>query len=126
MPTRLVSDPLPVAHTRFLCKAAPCRSAPTQTTRHICLSCEEFIAESYPHRYNRATQGGPMGRLLSAILLVGALGVLPAAAQEQVDQPMVGRIKQEGLQRSRARELYLTLTDRIGSRLTGSPSHIQA
>jgi carboxypeptidase Q len=67
-----------------------------------------------------------MRRLLSAILLAGALGALTAAAQEQVDLPMVGRIKQEGLQRSRARELYLTLTDRIGARLTGSPSHVQA
>jgi hypothetical protein len=67
-----------------------------------------------------------MRRLLSAILLAGALGALTAAAQEQVDLPMVGRIKQEGLQRSRARELYFALTDRIGARLTGSPSHVQA
>jgi carboxypeptidase Q len=39
---------------------------------------------------------------------------------------MVARIKEEGLQRSRARELYVTLTDTIGARLTGSPSHVQA
>src|SRR5262245_25514506 len=39
---------------------------------------------------------------------------------------MAARIKEEGLQRSRAQELYLTLSDRIGARLTGSPSHMQA
>ena len=54
------------------------------------------------------------------------LGTLPAAAQEPVDLAMIGRIKQEGLQRSHAQEMYLTLTDRIGARLTGSPAHVQA
>src|SRR5688572_14973452 len=39
---------------------------------------------------------------------------------------MAGRIKEEGLQRSRAEELYLTLSDAIGARLTGSPSHARA
>ena len=39
---------------------------------------------------------------------------------------MAGRIREEGLQRSRAQELYLTLSDAIGARLTGSPSHMQA
>src|SRR4030095_7281404 len=36
------------------------------------------------------------------------------------------RIKDEGLQRSRAQEMYLTLTDGIGARLTGSPAHLQS
>jgi hypothetical protein len=54
------------------------------------------------------------------------LGILPAAAQEPIDLAMIGRIKQEGLQRSRAQEMYLTLTDRIGARLTGSPAHVQS
>jgi len=52
--------------------------------------------------------------------------MVPAAAQEPVDFAMIGRIKQEGLQRSRAQEMYLSLTDRIGARLTGSPAHLQA
>jgi hypothetical protein len=39
---------------------------------------------------------------------------------------MIGRIKQEELQRSHAQEMYLDLTDRIGSRLTGSPVHVAA
>jgi carboxypeptidase Q len=67
-----------------------------------------------------------MRRLLSVTLIATVLGILPAAAQEPVDLAMVARIKQEGLQRSRARELYFTLTDRIGARLTGSPAHMQA
>ena len=66
-----------------------------------------------------------MSRLLFATLVV-ALIVLPVSAQESVDLSMVALIKQEGLQRSRALELYFTLTDRIGARLTGSPSHKQA
>ena len=64
-----------------------------------------------------------MRRLFSVTLIATMLGILPAAAQEPVDLAMVARIKQEGLQRSRARELYFTLTDRIGARLTASPAH---
>jgi len=63
---------------------------------------------------------------LLATFLIATLGILPAAAQEPVDLAMVGRIKQEGLQRSRAQEIYLTLTDRIGARLTASPAYTQA
>ena|SRR6188474_763698 len=73
-----------------------------------------------------SSTGGTMRRHLSATLLAIALVVQPAAAQETVDLAMVARIKQEGLQRSRARELFMTLTDRIGARLTGSPAHKQA
>jgi carboxypeptidase Q len=67
-----------------------------------------------------------MRRLLSATLLAGALGALSVAVQEPVDLAMVARVKQEGLQRSHAKELYFALTDGIGARLTGSPSHLQA
>ena len=66
------------------------------------------------------------GRLpLAAILCTAAL-VMGAAAQERVDLSMVARIKDEGLRRSRASDLYLTLADTVGARLTGSPSHMQA
>jgi hypothetical protein len=61
-----------------------------------------------------------------AILIAATLGILPAAAQEPLDLAMVGRIKQEGLQRSRAQEIYFTLTDQIGARLTASPAYTQA
>jgi hypothetical protein len=67
-----------------------------------------------------------MRRLLFATILAAILIVLPVAAQESIDLAMVARIKQEGQQRSRARELFMTLTDRIGARLTGSPAHVQA
>src|SRR5262245_16685690 len=67
-----------------------------------------------------------MGRLLYTVLLVATLGVVPAGAQEPVDLAMVNRIKLEGLQRSRAQEIYFTLTDQIGARLTGSPAYTQA
>jgi hypothetical protein len=61
-----------------------------------------------------------------ALALVAAIALTVVGAQERVDQAMVTRIKEEGLQRSRARQLYLTLTDTIGARLTGSPAHNQA
>ena len=67
-----------------------------------------------------------MRSLLSAALIGTALAALPAAAQEPVDRAMLARIKDEGLQRSRAQGLYFALTDGIGARLTGSPSHVQA
>src|SRR5262245_9525954 len=67
-----------------------------------------------------------MRRLFSAALISVALAALTAAAQEPVDRAMLARIKDEGLQRSRARDLYFALTDGIGARLTGSPSHMQA
>ena len=67
-----------------------------------------------------------MRSLLSAALIGAALAALPATAQEPVDRAMLARIKDEGLQRSRAQELYFALTDGIGARLTGSPSHVQA
>ena len=67
-----------------------------------------------------------MSRLLSSLLIAVTVGMVPSIAQEPVDLAMIGRIKQEGLQRSRAQEMYLALTDRIGSRLTGSPAHVAA
>ena len=71
-----------------------------------------------------------MRRLLSSILIVATLGIVPSAAQEPAREPidlaMIGRIKVEGLQRSHAQAMYLNLTDRIGARLTGSPSYTQA
>ena len=67
-----------------------------------------------------------MRRLLPAAGLFISAAVISVAAQESVDTAMVGRIKQEGLERSRAATLYLTLTDVIGARLTASPAFTQA
>ena len=63
-------------------------------------------------------------RSLAVAVVVASLAVA-VEAQERVDLATVARIRDEGLQRSRVRELYLTLTDAIGARLTGSPAHVQ-
>lgn len=63
-------------------------------------------------------------RSLIVILLV-SVGVI-AAAQERVDSDMLGRIRAESQQRSRALSLYLALTDELGARLTASPAHTAA
>src|SRR5687767_9386949 len=55
-----------------------------------------------------------------------AFGTAAASAQEAVDRAMTARIRAEGLERSRAPELFYELTDRIGPRLTGSPGHNRA
>jgi carboxypeptidase Q len=69
-----------------------------------------------------------MRSLFAASLVVVALGIASPSipAQEAVDLAIAARIREEGLQRSRAQELYLTLGDAIGARLTGSPAHAQA
>jgi carboxypeptidase Q len=63
-------------------------------------------------------------RLLSlAIAISCTLLPSPASVQEQVDLATTQRIKEEGLERSQALDLYRTLTDELGPRLTGSPEH---
>jgi carboxypeptidase Q len=61
--------------------------------------------------------------LLASFLLL--LGVA-ALTQQRAGGEMVARIRTEGLQRSNALELYRTVTDQVGARLTGSPAHMQA
>jgi carboxypeptidase Q len=60
---------------------------------------------------------------LSALALVVALSPSTASAQVPVDRETTARIVAEGRQRSHALELYHTLTDVYGARLTGSPEH---
>jgi hypothetical protein len=67
-----------------------------------------------------------MRRPILSTFFAITLIVLPLVAQEPIDLPMVARIKQEGLERSRARELFFALTDGIGARLTASPAHARA
>jgi carboxypeptidase Q len=64
----------------------------------------------------------PWLALVSMILVAVAL----ASGQSRDGGDVLARIRAEGLQRSRALELYRALTDDIGARLTGSPAHIQA
>jgi hypothetical protein len=68
----------------------------------------------------------PRGRARHAALVVLAAAIvsvplLAQVAQEPVDYDAVYRIKEEGLQRSRAMELMSYSTDVYGPRLTGSP-----
>jgi carboxypeptidase Q len=58
-------------------------------------------------------------------LLLLLLGI-SIETQQRDGGDVLGRIKAEGLQRSRAITLYRTLTDEIGARLTGSPAHVRA
>jgi carboxypeptidase Q len=58
---------------------------------------------------------------LSVLLLA-----IPLAAQEHVDEGMVAKIRDEGLNRSRAVETFTYLTTNIGPRLTNSPAHRRA
>jgi len=64
--------------------------------------------------------------LLPALAFSWLLAPAPASAQAPMDLETTARIKEEGLDRSRALELYHTLTDEIGGRLTGSPAHDEA
>lgn len=67
-------------------------------------------------------------RASAALVLLASMAayaVTSLSGQSQTDA-VAARIRSEGLQRSRALELYRTLTDDIGSRLTGSPAHLQA
>ncbi len=67
-----------------------------------------------------------MGGLSRGVALM-SIGTLLAAVALSGQQPdVVARIRAEGQQRSSALALYRTLTDEIGARLTGSPSHMQA
>lgn len=61
-----------------------------------------------------------------AIALTPALAPTHVAAQVALDPGTTSRIKAEGLERSRALDLYHTLTDVYGARLTGSPEHTAA
>ena len=49
------------------------------------------------------------------------LALPPAAAQERVDLDVIGRIREEGFQRSRVMDFAWVMTDVLGPRLTGSP-----
>jgi len=65
-------------------------------------------------------------RVSLALVPLLLLAVVVASGQQRDAGEMVTRIRAEGLQRSHALELYRTLTDDIGARLTGSPAHLQA
>src|SRR5271157_3934995 len=59
-------------------------------------------------------------------VVVIALLQTQAVAQEPIDATMVAAIRAEELNRSAASDLFYTLTDVLGPRLSGSPSYDQA
>lgn len=61
-------------------------------------------------------------RFLLSLTFAIIAGELPA--QPRTEATTLARIRAEGLERSQAQTLFLTLTDDIGARLTGSPSHV--
>lgn len=70
----------------------------------------------------------PARRFRALILVAIGLLLAPLAllAQRGGDEATLARIRAEGLERSMARSLFLTLTDNIGARLTGSPAHVRS
>jgi hypothetical protein len=67
-----------------------------------------------------------MMRKLATTLAVTGVLAGPLAAQEPVDRAMLARIRAEGLERSRAPEMFDHLVNVIGPRLTASPAYKQA
>ncbi len=70
--------------------------------------------------------GSPMRRstsLVPAVLVLLSSATLAAQPPAAPDATLA-RIRAEGLERSQARALFLTLTDELGARLTGSPQHL--
>ena len=73
------------------------------------------------------TNRAPFLSALSLLLAVGVvLSPVPVGGQQGDVEATLARIRAEGLERSGALELFLTLTDGIGGRLTGSPAHERA
>jgi hypothetical protein len=62
----------------------------------------------------------------AAFLGLLAVLVIGLSAQETVDTAVVARIRAEGLERSKALDLFTHLTTVIGPRLTASPAHRQS
>lgn len=61
------------------------------------------------------------------VLAVGlVLAPFGVTAQRGDSDATQARIRAEGLERSAARAIFLTLTDEIGGRLTGSPAHVRS
>src|SRR5690554_6524131 len=65
-------------------------------------------------------------RALLVVFSAVVLAPFVAIAQQGSVDATLARIRAEGLERSSAQSLYLTLTDQIGARLTGAPSHVKA
>ena len=64
-----------------------------------------------------------MRRFLRCVGVIAVVGASKLHAQEPVDLQVIERIKAEGLQRSQVLEIFGTLTDVFGPRLTATPAY---
>lgn len=69
----------------------------------------------------------PLPLCIRLIIVAGlALAPLAVIAQQSSADATLVRIRAEGLERSTAQSLFLSLTDGFGGRLTGAPSHVRS
>src|SRR5262245_8037511 len=77
--------------------------------------------------YRRMEATKMRGKPVGIVTLMAFVGLLQAgAAQDPTSQTLIPAIKAEGLRSSETPVLFHTLTDVFGSRLTGSPAHLEA
>jgi len=67
-----------------------------------------------------------LSRTLSAVVAGLVLAPLALIAQQNNTDDTLARIRAEGMERSTALSLFLTLTDGFGARLTGAPGHVRS
>jgi len=80
-------------------------------------------------RASAATHASRAGRVLASAAAVFALAVpagMHAQSPERLDYQMLGRIREEGMQRSQVMDIISWLSDVKGPRLTGSPGFREA
>ena len=81
-------------------------SGKTQTVRAVC-----------------GNNSGMLHRRIALVALLTLTATSLSARQDAIDRPMIDRIRQEGLERSRVMEFYSRFVTVDGPRLTGSPAH---
>jgi len=64
--------------------------------------------------------------IAAVVMALGAGGVAARQASEPVDTAAIAKIRDEGLNRSQAGQLFTMLVDTIGARLAGSPEYKRA
>ena len=67
-----------------------------------------------------------MRRAVLAMFLAASAATFVVAQSDKLDYPMLGRIRDEGLNRSQVMDHVSWLSDVYGPRLTGSPGIQQA
>ena len=75
---------------------------------------------------SRMVRSPPCARTISVLALTLVLAALPQAQSEKLDYTTIGRIRDEGLNRSQVMDHIGWLSDVYGPRLTGGPGIKQA